>query len=161
MVIDLHLPPTKYAEGAKQRDFYRQPPARVEAIPGVAASGLISALPLSKEGDASAFTYGRRSASASVRATGCYFRLVSPGYFKALGIALCQGRVFAEGEPRLRCFGPLTLSSGIGANSAILSPASGASLMPLHYRDPDLLAMVWRGNWQKALGTALYVRLAT
>ncbi|HXU44626.1 MAG TPA: ABC transporter permease [Thermoanaerobaculia bacterium] len=77
-------------------NFYRALEARLRALPGATAVGLVSQLPL-----------GGDDIVASVRAIGgdptapptyASYRAATPGYFAALGIPLLKGRTFTDAE---------------------------------------------------------------
>lgn len=66
---------------------------RLAAVPGIAASGSVSSLPLTGAWESSTFSIvGRTSAEGATRPAAQY-AMVSPGYFRAMGIAV-EGRSF-------------------------------------------------------------------
>jgi putative ABC transport system permease protein len=86
-----------YDTMAKQRAFYDQVLERASALPGVRQAALASVLPLSGDSDTSFAIEGRPPASpAQTPAT--WYRLVSAGYFDAMGLRLVRGRPIAERE---------------------------------------------------------------
>src|SRR5262249_4914579 len=80
----LALPETKYPEPQRQRDFYEQLLNRIAALPGVKAAGAINFLPLSGTGNQRSFLIeGKPEPKLNVG-----FRMVSPDYFRAIGVPL-------------------------------------------------------------------------
>ncbi|WP_164021803.1 ABC transporter permease [Pyxidicoccus trucidator] len=86
------LPATQYPDDARQSALFQQLLERVEALPGVKSAGAISDLPLGgndiwrvleREGEPPATPGDERSVG---------FQVVTPGYFRTLGIPLRQGR---------------------------------------------------------------------
>jgi predicted permease len=75
--------------------FYRRVLDRVAALPGVVAVGGVSSLPLGGGQGRVAFVVEGQSADASALATSDA-SLVTPGYFRALGIDLLRGRTFDD-----------------------------------------------------------------
>jgi putative ABC transport system permease protein len=77
------------------RPFYEELGARVRALPGVEAAGLISTLPLGPGGNTSlnVFASGpsRLGAGQSIQAS---WRLVDGGYFETMGIPVLRGTTF-------------------------------------------------------------------
>jgi predicted permease len=78
----------------RSRQAYRAVLSRVRAVPGVEAAGLASTIPFgdTREGR-SVDTPG---AAEEVRSAD--YRVISAGYFRALGLELRQGREFTESE---------------------------------------------------------------
>ena len=75
--------------------FYRRVLDRIAALPGVQTVGGVSTLPLSGTPGRASFTIeGQSTAAADVSTS--QTALVTPGYFRTLGIDLVRGRLFAE-----------------------------------------------------------------
>ncbi len=98
LIADLSLPPTKYVEIANRREFYRRLLEQVDTLPGVRASGVISAAPLSKESSVTVIIAEGSPHVPILERPLVDRRNVSQGYFKALGIPLRQGRIFDESD---------------------------------------------------------------
>jgi predicted permease len=94
VTADVSLPAARYADAALLRGFWDRLLDRVRSVPGVAAAGLISTLPLS--GPVSSGTYhvvGRLVGPGDRPPHGRLDR-TQGGYFKAMGIPLLKGRLF-------------------------------------------------------------------
>jgi putative ABC transport system permease protein len=91
--VRLSLPRTQYATADAIDTFYRQVQPRLAALPGVKAVSASNVVPLN--GYLATVTF-------SVNGTGmrgapdAHYRMVSPDYFRTLGIALKAGRTFTE-----------------------------------------------------------------
>ena len=89
---------TKEAEPGRRAVFYGELLDRVRALPGVRAASLINHLPLA--GDIWGWPFaveGRPRPRAGESPTATY-RVVFPGYFRAMGIPLLRGRDIAAGD---------------------------------------------------------------
>jgi putative ABC transport system permease protein len=95
LAIRLSLPKTHYPDRAAATTFYDGLRPRLESLPGVETVGVVSALPLSGVSASIPFTIEGRATAADDQLWADY-RLVSAGYFRALGIPLLAGRVFDE-----------------------------------------------------------------
>lgn len=86
-----------YPEPDQQRLFFAEALTRVRAIPGVLASGGVTALPFlgkdSIEMEAAVRVVGRTEQPASASA---WLSIATPGYFEAMGIPLLDGRAFGD-----------------------------------------------------------------
>ena len=101
LTMRLALPDSKYSETKRQRDFYERLLNRIVALPGVKAAGAINYLPLSGTGNQRSFLIeGKPEPKLNVG-----FRMVSPDYFRAMGIQLRAGRLIddrdRENAPRV------------------------------------------------------------
>jgi predicted permease len=78
-------------------DFYRQLVEHVRTLPGVAAAGAVSALPLSESGTRMVYLDSDTAIALDRPIAG--FRIVTPGYFSTMGIRLLSGRFLSDQEP--------------------------------------------------------------
>jgi len=99
LVATLAVPQGRYREEAQRSQFILDYVDRLRALPGVTAAAATSQLPL--EGYSIAFSFHRadREVPMSERPSGD-FRVVSPGYFEAVGLKLSRGRTFDDRDRR-------------------------------------------------------------
>jgi putative ABC transport system permease protein len=69
---------------------------RIKAVPGIQDVALTSALPL--QGGGIGFGYMIEGRPQKEHVPGCFFKIVSPPYFRALGIRISRGRGLNEGD---------------------------------------------------------------
>lgn len=93
------IPELKYPDEERQALFYEQLLERLSAIPGVEQAAAIYPLPLSGSDMSLAFTVEGRPAPPPAEVPSTNIRVISPDYFRAMGIPLVRGRAF---EPRDR-----------------------------------------------------------
>jgi predicted permease len=97
-VAELSLTGENYAAAAQKNAFVSQVLERMTALPGVTAAGVADVLPLSGNGSIPGFSIpGRPPPSARDRPSAFAYR-ITPGYFKAMGITLRQGRLPADSD---------------------------------------------------------------
>ncbi|MEW6206899.1 MAG: ABC transporter permease [Acidobacteriota bacterium] len=94
LTMRLSLPQAKYREPVRQRAFFEQLINRVEALPDVASAGMVNHLPLSGTGNQrNASVEGKPENPINIE-----FRIVSPNYFRTLGMRLREGRLFEASD---------------------------------------------------------------
>jgi predicted permease len=97
--IDLSLPGQSYAR-ARAAQFYDDLVERVRGLPGVAAAGASTVLPLISEANTNGIRLeSDRDYSHDLERPVAVARNVTSGYFATLGIPLVAGRFFEEHEP--------------------------------------------------------------
>jgi putative ABC transport system permease protein len=96
LTMKLALP---WAEVEKSSAFYDRVLERVSELPGVTAAGSINFLPFDASSTPMSFTIEGRPQAAE-QSSLSEFRVVSGGYFRALGIPLQSGRTFNESDAR-------------------------------------------------------------
>jgi predicted permease len=94
LTFELHLPDARYDSVARAR-FYDEVAVRLAALPGVRAAGAVSRLPVTGP----FHSWGARAASGTLvgteqAGTEADQRVITGGYFAAVGIPLIDGRVF-------------------------------------------------------------------
>ncbi len=94
LTLNLWIPDARYADDARQIPFYDEILRRTAALPGVAAAGLTSDLPLGGSDSVLGFAIEGRPDAKPDEGTQSGFHQVSPDYFRALGIPLSRGRSF-------------------------------------------------------------------
>ena len=89
----------KYPTPESRLELYRQLEERVGGIPGVLAVGTSQAMPV---GDDQTIAFNKEAEQARKREEWpqAQFRIVSPGYFGALGATLVQGRGFTAADAK-------------------------------------------------------------
>ncbi|HKP13384.1 MAG TPA: ABC transporter permease [Blastocatellia bacterium] len=100
MTMRINLPFSKYGEAARRADFYRQLMERLRAQPGVEAAGAIVTLPLSGDRWGRSLTVEGFPVLPVGQAPAIQHNVVTPGYFRALGIPLLEGRDFTDADTR-------------------------------------------------------------
>lgn len=99
-VMSITLPPARYPEPPQRAEFYRDLLGRIRGLPGVIAAGAAGTLPLTGEHWTATFAVdGYRPPPGGVD-PGFQYSIVTPGYFKAMGIPLRLGREFDEHDNR-------------------------------------------------------------
>ena len=94
LTMRMVLPFTKYAKPEQRTAFYDELLRKVDELPGVESAGMITFLPLSFSGMNFAFSIEGRSAPGDMNLPLAVYRVVSPDYFRAMGIPLQRGRGF-------------------------------------------------------------------
>ena len=98
-VLTLRVPlPAAVTAKPQQPLYYTRILDRLASLPGLNATGLIAPLPLADVDANSTFVVEGRLPPNGERQL-VKLRTVSPGYFRAMGIALRQGRVFDAAAP--------------------------------------------------------------
>jgi putative ABC transport system permease protein len=94
LTMRMVLPFPKYAKQETRRAFYDEVLRQVEETPGVEAAGMITFLPLSFSGMNFSFSVEGHSGPSDLNLPFALWRVVSPDYFRAMGIPLLRGRYF-------------------------------------------------------------------
>jgi predicted permease len=96
-VLTARLTPsgTNYANDADYSKFYNGVIEKVGALPGVQDVALINTLPLYK-GPTSGFRVEGRPVTTPDKWPSVNYRVVSPNYFRAMGIPVLQGRAYTD-----------------------------------------------------------------
>jgi putative ABC transport system permease protein len=94
LTMRMVLPFPKYAKQETRRAFYDEVLRQVEETPGVEAAGMITFLPLSFSGMNFSFSVEGHSGPSDMNLPFALWRVVSPDYFRAMGIPLLRGRYF-------------------------------------------------------------------
>ncbi|HEX6185782.1 MAG TPA: ABC transporter permease, partial [Pyrinomonadaceae bacterium] len=102
LTMSVVLPQQKYSTFERRAAFFDDLIRRVEALPGVRSAAVTNWIPLVYQGDSIGVSIeghpdpppgqGKRPVVVT--------RVVSPQYFRTMGIQLVQGRVFEEGKDR-------------------------------------------------------------
>jgi putative ABC transport system permease protein len=101
LTTEVTLSGLKYRGAVQQRQFFDELMTRTAALPGVASSAVVSAVPLGgRFSGVSVDVEGAPAVRPEEERTARY-RIVSTDYFKTLGIPLLQGRTFAASDRRI------------------------------------------------------------
>lgn len=99
LVGSIGLPRTTYDTMDKQRVFYTQALEQASALPGVQHAALTSVLPFGGDSDTNFAIEGRPVSTKPGEVPVTWYRIVSAGYFDALGIGIVRGQAVPAGEP--------------------------------------------------------------
>jgi putative ABC transport system permease protein len=95
LTLKTRLTSPAYQDSARRAAFYRDVLERVNRLPGVVAAGYATWLPLATTGGASLVTVEHRPVDPTHLLI-ANFRVVSPGYFHAIGMTLHRGRLLTD-----------------------------------------------------------------
>ena len=146
LTMNLVLPSTKYQTEAQMKAFHDAVMERMGALPGVRAVGTVSyGLPFGGGGLLGDFEIeGQREQSVHLMASKL---VVSPGYFRALGIPLLQGRSFDDHD------------TGQSQPVAIVSESVARRFWPKGDAPGKRVSLGWQGSpWYSVVGVARDVR---
>ena len=97
--MDLNLPPARYSLAAERANFFDSLLARVRALHGVRAAGLVSpVVPGDGYGGDSGFVVVEHPRPPAGQRMDAVHRWVDPGYFEAIGIPFLTGRTFDDNQ---------------------------------------------------------------
>jgi putative ABC transport system permease protein len=96
LVADVYLANTKYVDGEKRKVFFDSLLEKVGRLPGVLDAGLNDGVPFGENFDLETLIVAGRQVTDVSRLPWMIHQVVSPGYFRALGIPLLKGRFFDE-----------------------------------------------------------------
>jgi len=96
--VDLSLPRIRYADRTPTAAFYKRLVDRVRVLPGVDSVGAVSSLPLSGGGTDTSFLIEGQPQPEPNREPVSNYAMVTPDYFRAMGIRLVRGRVITEAD---------------------------------------------------------------
>lgn len=97
LTVELSLPDTRYNEHSARNRFMKSLLDGVQTVPGVVSAGISNMLPLSGEGGNNLISLEGTTVPFPERPL-ADIRGVNPEYFQTLGIALREGRIFAESD---------------------------------------------------------------
>ena len=94
MTARFELPDAKYGDLGVRRNFQMEVIERLEALPGVESAAVVTFAPLTYSGGSMPYRIeGEPEEGPGDRPVAAY-RVVSPGYFRTMGISLASGREF-------------------------------------------------------------------
>jgi len=105
LTMNLSLPSVKYDTPVKRANFFKDLTERLDTLPGVRSAGAVVFLPLrvsilSFRIGVNTFRIEGRPPVAAGQELQSDYRMVTPGYFNTMGIALRQGRLFDQHDDR-------------------------------------------------------------
>jgi putative ABC transport system permease protein len=100
LTLRVNLPIAKYDQEDKFRNFYQQLLTRVKALPGVRHAEATSSVPLSGQRSVVVFEIVGRPPAAAGDFLSADNRIVTSGYFTAMGIPLVKGRFFTDRDTK-------------------------------------------------------------
>jgi putative ABC transport system permease protein len=100
LTVAVPLPQAKYREPERQSAFFHQLVERVRSLPGARGAGAVSNLPLDGSRWGRSLTVEGRPVLSVSEAPMINHCVVTPGYFRAMGIPLLAGRDLAESDAR-------------------------------------------------------------
>jgi putative ABC transport system permease protein len=190
LTLSFRLPPAKYPEGPAVAAFLRAAAANVRAVPGIESAALVRAVPLSGNFASSGYVVEGRPEPRPGEEPQALTNIVTPDYFRTMGIRLHRGRDFTEHDDsdappvavisaslaarawpdedpvgrRLRVQGSEAWLTVVGVVDDVkhrkLSDPPQAQLYTTHDQDPKIFACVVARTAQDPLALADAVRKA-
>ncbi len=101
-VITMWLPMTEaqYPDGARVTSYLSQVMEKIQTVPAVRDVATTTALPLRGWGWGMPFLIEGQPVVDRANRPGCFYKMVSPSYFRTLGMRVKKGRVLAETDTK-------------------------------------------------------------
>ena len=96
LTMRLTLPSAQYTDIRKRASLFQQVISRIQALPGVESAAAISRLPLTPGNSGRGLVIEGVQPDSSGNGPTADYRVISPDYFRTMGISLLKGRVFTE-----------------------------------------------------------------
>jgi putative ABC transport system permease protein len=96
LTMRVFLPQSKYSDLAKSSAFFTDMNRRLESVPGVKSSAVITNLPLYKQGNSTNIAIEGRPDPPPSQEPIITTRVISPKYFETMGIPLLSGRQLTD-----------------------------------------------------------------
>jgi len=100
LTAGLPVPETRFAGPLELNNYLRQLSTSLESMPGVTDVALTSALPMQGWGYGMPFLIAGRPFVDRANRKPCFFKMVSPSYFRALGMKIEKGRVLGDHDSK-------------------------------------------------------------
>ncbi|HEV2836326.1 MAG TPA: ABC transporter permease, partial [Pyrinomonadaceae bacterium] len=100
LTADVVLPRAKYKEDDQRTAFFKQLVERVRSLPGVEAASATGTLPLSGDNWGRSLTVEGYPVLPLGQAPSIQHTVVTPGYFRTMGITLLAGRDFNDSDAK-------------------------------------------------------------
>jgi putative ABC transport system permease protein len=98
ITVQMNIPPATTPTPQAYRQFLSQLVERVEAIPGVVSAASINALPLGGMNTAMEVQAEGQVPAEDGSLPSAGWRIITPGYFKTMGVPLLKGRQFTDDD---------------------------------------------------------------
>jgi putative ABC transport system permease protein len=96
VTVRLSLPAAQYPAGPRRAAFFQQVIARLQSLPGVQSAAAISRLPMTAGNSSRSLAIEGRPNDGSGDGPGADYRVISPDYFRSMGIPFSKGRDFTD-----------------------------------------------------------------
>jgi putative ABC transport system permease protein len=96
LTMRIVVPAARYSQPDQVRNFYREVLRRAAAVPGVLKVGANNGLPLTGSGGSGTTTIDNPAFPDDRGTPEADQRIVTPGYFEAMGMTMLSGRMFDE-----------------------------------------------------------------
>jgi putative ABC transport system permease protein len=94
--LTVTLPEYRYGDAGGRRPFFEQAAEAVQRVPGVESAGFVNVLPFSTYNRGTRYVVEGAPLAARGEEPGTDFRVVTPGYLRALQIPVLRGRGFED-----------------------------------------------------------------
>jgi len=101
LAIDLSLPVARYAAAVQQRQFFSDLLARAASAPGVVSAALANTIPLDGKMSGIGIDIEGQAPQRPDQERAARYRIVSADFFRTMGIAVVEGRVFTASDARV------------------------------------------------------------
>jgi putative ABC transport system permease protein len=125
--MSLSPPGTRYSEGSDLRDYYKRVMDRVVAVPGVVSVGAIHLLPMTSQNWGLIYEAEDNIWIDDEQLPRANFRIVTPGYFRTMGMPIIRGRDLNDGDTLLN---PEPYGANEAAEAIVVNETMAKMLWP-------------------------------